>query len=206
VVGNAASHTAQPLRSLALTQVIFFVLIAWCVMIDHSHTAQLDGISFYGVFHRTLVQLGLAFVVASWGLWRAAGHLVALGAPALVAFGVRVVALSLYVVIATPFNQGPLLNWTHMSVGVAMALVQGAITVWLLARTRRALAVVAFVVQLTGGLVAFASLPDWNFPYLLEGEIVYQVGFALALVVWMLEVSAAPLGAHHGVGDHVQGA
>ncbi len=189
MVLDAASPTPHPLRSLVLTQVAFFVLLAWCVGIDHSRTVQVDGISFYGVDHRTVLQLGLAFVVASWGLWRAASHFVALGAPALMGLGVRAVALSLFVVFATPFDQGTLLNWTHMTAGVAMALVQGAITVALLARTRRPAAVVAFVIQLAGGLVAFASLPNWDFPYLLQGEIAYQVGFAIALVVWMLEVT-----------------
>ena len=190
MVEPAASPTPHPLRSLAITQVIFFVLLAWCVAIDHSRTVQVDGISFYGVFHRTLIQLGLAFVVAAGGLWRAAGHYLALGAPAWMAFGVRVVALSLFLVIATPFNQGTLLNWTHMTVGVAMALVQGAITIALVQRTTRPGALVAFVVQLAGGLVAFASLPDWHFTYLLQGEIAYQVGFSMALVVWMREVLA----------------
>jgi hypothetical protein len=189
VVVDAASPTAHPLRSLVLTQVVFFALLTWCVAIDHSRTAQVDGISFYGVFHRTLIQLALAFVVASWGLWRAAGHYAEFGAPLLMAFGVRVVALSLFVVIATPFNQGTLLNWTHMTAGVAMALVQGAITVALLRRSSRPIALSAFVVQLAGGLAAFASLPDWDFPFLLEGEIVYQIGFSLALVLWMLEVT-----------------
>lgn len=191
---HAASPTSRPLRSLAVTQVVFFALLAWCVGIDHSRVVQMDGISFYGVFHRTVIQLGIAFVVAAWGLWRAAGHYLALGAPAWMAFGVRVVALSLFVVIATPFNQGTLLNWTHMSAGVAMALVQGAITLALLQRTTRPAALIAFVVQLAGGLVAFASLPDWRFAYLLQGEIAYQVGFSMALVVWMLEVTVpAPL-------------
>ncbi|MHB8827476.1 MAG: hypothetical protein ACYC5Z_07415 [Acidimicrobiales bacterium] len=177
------------LRSLASTQAVFFVLLAWCVGIDHSALAQNEGISFYGVYHRTILLLALAFVVAAGGLWRAAGHYASLGAPALIVVGVRAVALGLFVVIATPFNQGTFLNWTHMTAGVVMALVQGAITVALVRRASRLVSWSAFSVQLAGGLLAAFSLPDWHFPYMLAGEVIYQAGFAVALLTWMAELS-----------------
>ena len=178
------------LVSLAVTQAVFFTLLAWCVAIDHSEVAQVDGISFYGVYHRTIPLLALAFVVAAWGLWRAAGHYAVLGAPALAVYGVRVVALGLFVVIATPFNQGTFLNWTHMTAGVAMALVQGAITIALVRRAPRRASWIAFAVQLGGGLLAAFSLPDWHFPFMLAGEVTYQVGFALGLLTWMVILPA----------------
>ena len=179
------------LYSLAGTQAVFFVLLAWCVGTDHSELARSEGISFYGVYHRTIVILALAFVVAAGGLWRAAGHYASLGAPALIVVGVRAVALGLFVVIATPFNQGTFLNWTHMTAGVAMALVQGAITIALVRRASRLVTWSAFSVQLAGGLLAAFSLPDWHFPYMLAGEVIYQAGFAVALLTWMVELSPA---------------
>ena len=33
--------------------------------------------------------------------------------------------------LCTPFNKGTFLNWTHMTVGVTLAMAQGVITVWL---------------------------------------------------------------------------
>jgi hypothetical protein len=187
---STSSSARGYLVSLAVTQVIFFTLLAWCVAIDHSETAQVDGVSFYGVYHRTIVLLGLAFLVGAWGLWRAAGHYASLGAPALAVYGVRVVALGLFVVIATPFNQGTFLNWTHMTAGVAMALVQGGITIALVRRSSRLASWSAFCVQLFGGLLAALSLPDWHFPYMLVGEVFYQVGFAVALLTWMVVLIA----------------
>ena len=179
---STTSRARGYLVSLAATQAIFFTLLAGCVAIDHSEVARADGVSFYGVYHRTIPILGLAFVVAAWGLWRAAANYAILDAPALTVYGVRAVALGLFVVIATPFNQGTFLNWTHMTAGVAMALVQAGITITLVRRFSRPASWSAFVVQLFGGLLAAFSLPDWHFPYMLMGEVIYQVGFAAALV------------------------
>jgi len=39
-------------------------------------------------------------------------------------------------------------------------------------------------VLLLGGAPAAASLPDWNFSYLLHGEVIYQPGFGWCLVEW----------------------
>ncbi len=187
---STPSRARGYLVSLAATQAIFFTLLAWCVAIDHSATAQTDGISFYGVYHRTIVLLALAFVAAAWGLWRAAGDYASLSAPAFTVYGVRVVALGLFVVIATPFNQGTFLNWTHMTAGVAMALVQAGITITLVRRFSRPASWSAFVVQLFGGLLAAFSLPDWHFPYMLAGEVIYQAGFAVSLLTWMVALPA----------------
>ena len=190
---STSSRARGYLVSLAATQAIFFTLLAECVAIDHSEVAQADGVSFYGVYHRTIVLLALAFVVAAWGLWKAAANYATLGAPAFTVYGVRAVALGLFVVIATPFNQGTFLNWTHMTAGVAMALVQGAITIALVRRFPQPASWSAFWVQLGGGLLAAFSLPDWHFPYMLMGEVIYQVGFAAALLTWMVVLASAPL-------------
>jgi hypothetical protein len=192
-VEPSTSHAHGYLLGLAATQAIFFTLLSWCVAIDHSETAQADGVSFYGVYHRTILLLALAFVVAAWGLWRAAGHYASLGAPTLAVYGVRVVALGLFVVIATPFNQGTFLNWTHMTAGVAMALVQAGITIALVRRVSRPASWSAFSVQLFGGLLAAFSLPDWHFPYMLAGEVIYEAGFALSLLTWMVVLAPTPL-------------
>ena len=191
---STTSRARGYLVSLAATQAIFFTLLAGCVAIDHSEVARADGVSFYGVYHRTIPILGLAFVVAAWGLWRAAANYAILDAPALTVYGVRAVALGLFVVIATPFNQGTFLNWTHMTAGVAVALVQAAITIALVRTAASAASWSALVVQIVGGLLAAFSLPTWHFPYLLEGEVIYQVGFAASLLIWMVVLVPTPRG------------
>ena len=45
------------------------------------------------------------------------------------------------------------------------------------------------MVQLAGGLLCAASLPDWHFAYLLPGEIIFQIGFAGSLLVGIRALS-----------------
>lgn len=174
----------QTRHVLLVTQVAFFTSLAWCYLIFHAPVVQLDGISFYGVYHRTLPIIFLGYLVAAIGLWRTGDYLRSAGAGAIVWSGLRVVAVSLMVLLATPFNHGALLNWAHMTTGVIGALVQLAITSRLLSTRRTLRTLGGFAVQLAGGLISAASLPDWHFTYLFSGEVLYQLGFAWCLIEW----------------------
>ena len=63
-------------------------MLAVCIGIDHGSAARTDGISFYGLYHRTVVVLVWVLVlgscVAVTRLWRAASCFVESNAPLLV--------------------------------------------------------------------------------------------------------------------------
>jgi hypothetical protein len=69
---------------LLRSQGIHFLLLAVCIGIDHGSAARTDGISSYGLYHRTVVLLVLGSCVAATGLWRAAPCFVESNAPLLV--------------------------------------------------------------------------------------------------------------------------
>ena len=169
---------------LLLTQAFFFLSLLICLSINHGRTAQTDGISFYGVYHGTAAILVMGFAASAAGLWRAASYFAEVNAPRLASQGLRVVALGLIALLATPYNRGTFLNWTHMTVGVVVALLQLALSLRLLTRRQTLGSIVGFTIQLAGGLIAAASLPNWNFPYLLQGETIYQIGFGWCLIEW----------------------
>ena len=176
-------------RLLATTQVIFFASLALCVIVNHSTKAQQDGISFYGVWPPTVIVVVAGYAAGGLGLWRAGSWFRAAAAPSSVFLGVRVVALGLPLLLATPYDEGAVLNWTHITIGVAMALVQAAGTIALVRRRSRVDAWVLFAAQLAGGLLAAASLPTWHFAFLLQGEIVYELAYGVSLIVWVYELA-----------------
>ncbi|HEY1222314.1 MAG TPA: hypothetical protein VGE75_02315 [Acidimicrobiales bacterium] len=169
---------------LLATQAFFFLCVSVCLFINHSSRAETSGISFYGVYHRTLAIIVLGFAVASFGLWRASTYLARAGLAHLSVLGLRSLAAGLVLLLLTPYNKGTFLNWAHMSVGVVMALIQLALAAQLMMLHRSWQAVGAFVIQLFGGIWAGASLPDWRFSYLLLGELIFELGFAWCLVEW----------------------
>jgi hypothetical protein len=172
------------------TQAFFFLAVSVCVFINHSAKAETSGISFYGVYHRTLAIIILGFCAGSFGLWRASTYLARAGLAHLTVLGLRFLALGLILLLLTPYNKGTFFNWTHMSVGVVTALVQLAIATQLMVRYRSWQAVSAFYVQLFGGVWAGASLPDWRFSYLLVGELIFEAGFAWCLIEWTYALSS----------------
>lgn len=171
-------------HTLVATQVVFFACVLGCVLVDPSHQAELYGISYYGVHAPTLPLVAIGYGVGAVGMWRSAKFLAPLDVPTFVAVGLRVVALALPLELLTPFNHGAFFNWTHMLIGIVIGVTQMATGTLLLLRQSRPATTVAFVVQLMGGLLAAASLPDWGFNHMLEGEMIFEVGFSWCMVIW----------------------
>jgi hypothetical protein len=174
----------QTRHVLLLTQSLFFFALAWCLILNHSATAESDGISFYGVHHETLPLLIGGYAAAFVGLWVTSTHFKTAGVPTLTWVGLRAIAILLFVLLAAPYNRGGLLMWTHMIAGIAGALVQIEVALQLIRESRTLRTVLGLVVLLFGGVLAAASLPDWHFEYLLQGEIVFQIGFSWCLIEW----------------------
>ncbi|MBW4029966.1 MAG: hypothetical protein HIU57_04710 [Acidobacteria bacterium] len=192
---SASSDSAptQARQVLAATQVVFFVCVAMCVAIAHPRQVESYGISYFGVHAPTLPIISIGYGVASVGLWRSARFLAPLDVAPLFTSGLRVIALALPLLLLTPFNHGAFFNWAHMAVGTVIGVTQMSAATYLFVRQRRTTTTIAFFLQLAGGLVAAASLPDWGFNHMLEGELVFEVAFAWCLVLWTYVVPARPL-------------
>jgi hypothetical protein len=175
-----SQYAESEVRHLLLaSQAFFFLAVVMCAFINHSLEAETNGISFYGVYHRTIAIIVLGYCAASYGLWRTSAYFARAGISHLTVRGMRVVSLGLIALLLTPYNKGTFFNWAHMSVGVVMALIELAIAIQLMVAYRSWQAVSAFIVQLSGGVWAAASLP-----YLLQGEFIFEVGFSWCLLEW----------------------
>jgi hypothetical protein len=177
-------------RVLIVTQVVFFSSVALCLLINHGATAQNDGISFYGVFHSTIEIIAVGYVVAAVGLWRIATYLKLSDVSPFTVLATRLVGIGLIALLLTPYNKGAFFNWSHMIVGVIGALLQFEIALQFIRWSPSSGGIAALTVQLVGGLICAASLPDWHFTYLLQGEIVFQIGFAGSLFLGIRGLSA----------------
>jgi hypothetical protein len=133
------------------------------------------------MYHETVALLIGGYAVAFVGLWRTSTHFRAAGVAALTGVCLRAIAILLFILLATAYNRGAFPNWTHMIAGVHRPPFQLEVARQLVREGRAFRTVIGLVVLLIGGLIATASFPDWHFDYLLEGEIVFQVGFAECL-------------------------
>jgi hypothetical protein len=173
----------NPRRLLLTTQAVFFLAIGLCSLIAYGPSAESSGISFFGVHAPTVLLVAVAYGAGAIGLWRAATQLSSRG-DEVVVVTMRVAALGLLLELATPYNHGTFLNWAHMSIGVAIGVAQMGASCWVVVHDRRRTIVAATIVQLIGGLMAAASLPNWGFSHMLEGEVLFALGYAGCLVAW----------------------
>jgi len=186
-VENSAGAVFAETRTrhvLAITQSIFFLALAWCLILNHGPMAENDGISFYGVYHETVPVLIGGYAAAFVGLWWTSSQFKVAGVPTFTWVGLRVIAVLLFVLLATPYNHGAFLNWTHMMAGVSGSLVQLEVALQLVRVDPSPRTLVGLVILVLGGALAAGSLPAWYFTHLLQGEIIFQVGFAWCLIEW----------------------
>jgi hypothetical protein len=173
---------AAALRPLIVGSTGFFASVAICLAITHSATTEHDGISYFSVRSTTLpvILLGYASVIA--GMLAAARRLPDQELGNRLALPMRCMPVLFVAILCTPFNKGTLLNWTHMTIGVTLAIAQGVVTVWLSLVLPSGRVLVAAALELVGGVICAVSLPDASLNFLMQGELSFYLGFCLCLI------------------------
>ena len=169
-------------RALLAGAVGFFGAVAVCLLISHSATTEHDGISYFSVRADTLPIIVLGYGSVTVGMLVAARRLPNDDLGRRLALPLRGMPACFAALLLTPFNKGTALNWTHMTLGVTLAISQAAVTIWVLAVLPALRVLLAAVVQLVGGVVAAWSMPTTSFNFLLQGELLFNVGFCACLV------------------------
>jgi hypothetical protein len=198
----AVGSYAAARRALIAGSAGFWASIAVCLAIAHDATVEHDGISYFSVRATTLpvIVLGYAAVIA--GMLVAARRLPDDDLGRRLALPMRCMPAVVVALLVTPFNKGTALNWTHMTLGVTLATSQAVVTAWLCMVLPALRVLAAGLLQLVGGVVAALSLPDTSFNYLLQGELLVNLGFCACLVA---AVGAAAATRDDGEGSALRG-
>jgi hypothetical protein len=189
---DPARTYAGALRPLAAGSAGFFASVAMCLAITHDGTVEHDGISYFSVRAPTLPVILLGYASVTAGMLAAARRFPDDGLGRRLALPMRCLPVFFVLLLLTPFNQGTAFNWTHMTVGVTLALSQLVVTIWLCSVLPSTRVLLAAVVELTGGVIAAASLPGTSFNYLFIGELLFNVGFCLCLLAVVADAARVP--------------
>lgn len=76
--------------------------------------------------------------------------------------------------------------------GVILAIAQVIVTVWLCSVLPAFRVLAAAGLELVGGIVCALSLPDSSFYFLLQGELLFNLGFCLCLITVVRDAAAMP--------------
>lgn len=196
--GGSSKSYAGSLRPLVAGSLGFFSSVAACLAITHDATVEHDGISYFSVRSTTLPVIVLGYGSVILGMLVAARRFPDDSLGRRLALPMRCLPVFFVLLLLTPFNKGTALNWSHMTVGVTLALAQGVVTVWLCSVLPAPRVLAAAALELAGGVVSALSLPDTSFNYLLVGELLFNLGFCLCLVAVVHDAVAAEPGAVEG--------
>ncbi|MDA8385174.1 MAG: hypothetical protein M0Z88_02785 [Actinomycetota bacterium] len=177
-----ASSYEHGLHFLVGAELAMAVTLAACMAISYGTAASTYGVSYYGVHFDTLWIIAVGFLATSYLLFRSAAAIDRDGAPAMVLLSLKVLAIGLVALLVTPYTVDTFFNWTHMIIGTTVFGVQMAVGVVLAFKVLGdRLGWIGVAIQFAGGVIAALSLPDHMLNYMLQGEIVFQVGFAILL-------------------------
>lgn len=188
---DSSRSYAGALRPLLVGSLGFFASVAVCILIAHDPTVEHDGISYFSVSATTLPVILVGYLSVIAGMLLSARRFPNDELGPRLALPLRCMPVFFVLLLITPFNKGTALNWTHMTVGVTLAVSQGVVTVWLCTVLPATRVLAAAFVELTGGVISALSLPGSSFNYLLEGELVFNVGFCLCLIAVVAAAASA---------------
>jgi hypothetical protein len=169
-------------RSLLLAQLGFFIALAVCAVIAPQGLGDNHGWSYYEGRGDTAVPYLLGVLGGILLIVHAARLAERSAAPAGLAFGLRLLALFLFLDLATPDTLSDVFNWAHIVASAVLFFYQLVFALWIVGvvwRTRLGVALVSL--QVAGGLVAMFSEFQLT-PLLGPGILVFQVSFGILLV------------------------
>ncbi|TAN23618.1 MAG: hypothetical protein EPN30_07305 [Actinomycetota bacterium] len=171
-----------PLHQLVASEVVLLTTVLVCTIMIWNDKVNIYGISYFGVTTPTLPVVAVGFVVGSWMLIMASSKLPNFAPYGLVKFTLRVVSVGIVLLLLTPYTLDAFFNWTHMILGGAIFAVEmytGTVLCFKYLRDR--VARYALALQFLGGILAMFSLPDNMLNFMLEGEVIFQLGFMVLL-------------------------
>jgi hypothetical protein len=147
-------------------------------------TSAIDGygISYYLTHLDSFVPLATGFVTCSVFSWLASRDLPLSGGLGVLRRALRIMSVLILGICFTPYTWGTLFDWTHQTLGSILFIEQLVISAWIWWRyARNWFNATMILVQVIGGVMALLSLPNDGIMVLFQGEVMFQIGFALLL-------------------------
>ena len=186
-----AGPAAESARNLLTACAVLVVGVLVCIYRAPKPIDTTDGLSWFGVTRATVVEYGITLLVTAALLLRAAAPLAEVPALRPTRIGLTACAALLPLMLATPYTLNTFMNWTHMTIGALLFVLQLALLSWLWwARARTPAVLGLLVVQFLAGVVCFSSLVDLD-AWMLDGQLVFQVAFTAGVALALESTSRA---------------
>lgn len=170
------------LHQVIASEIILLLTVMVCTIMIWNNNVNVYGISYFGVTTPTLPIVAIGFVAGSAILIMASRKLPSFAPYGLVRLTLRVVSVGIVLLLLTPYTVDTFFNWAHMSLGAiifAIEMYTGAVLCF--RHMHDLLSKWALALQFFGGVLAMFSLPNNMLNFMLEGEVIFQLGFMVLL-------------------------
>lgn len=167
---------AQAFKLIVLGQVCLYTGILLAILLKPQGLAANSGVSYYGIYERTIVPMAAGLLAAALLSWRAALHI---GQPNLrpLRLGIIAFALLTVVIVITPYSVNSVMDWLHTAAGSALFSLQLLLSIWLCAQLHfKIWSIVLTLVELVAGIACALYLRS-SHGLLVQCQILFQLAF-----------------------------
>jgi len=172
---------AQAVKLTVLGQICLYTGVLLSILLKPSGLSSNDGLSYFGIFARTVIPYSLGLLSSAYLSWLASKHV---STPELKPLhdGYITIAILTVAIVITPYSVGPLLGWAHTAAGTALFSLQLLLSAWLTYQLHyHLLAVILTAIEFIAGVAcAVYLLPEHGL--LMQCQVLFQLAFGMLLI------------------------
>lgn len=183
---------AQALRSIIYGQACLYGGLLLAVLLKPQGLAANSGISYYGIFARTILPYLFTLLGAAYFTWQCAQRI---SEPALkpVRTALLCAALCTAIIGVTPYTISSLVDQLHVAAGAILYSVQLLLSIWLIAKLHYVFwAVLLTAIEFCAG-VACAMYLTPKQGLLIQCEMLFQIAFCILLFLSLRQLQGSSL-------------
>ncbi len=179
---SEADYSDPALQQVITSEIVYLLTVMVCTVMIWNNNVNVYGISYFGVTTPTVPIIAIGFVTGSTILIMASRKIPSTPPYGLVKATLRIVSIGIVLLLLTPYTVDTFFNWAHMTLGAiifAIEMYTGAVLC--VKHMHDRFSKWALALQFFGGILAMFSLPDNMLNFMLEGEVLFQIGFMVLL-------------------------
>lgn len=169
----------NPKRYFLIGQSSLLFSIAICILLLPKGLFANDGISYYSAQKITVIPYTVGLLSIAWFSYKLAKSLPK-GSHPVIKAGFNTIAVLLLLVIAVPYGVNSTFEYIHTLTSAALFLVQFLMMWWLALRVRTDAINLLLLFLMSVEMIITVMYLDPKVGYLLEGELAFQLTFAVA--------------------------
>jgi len=172
---------ARAFRLVVFAQICLYAGVLLAVLLKPQGLAANSGISYYGIYARTIIPMATGLLSAAFLSWRAALYIERQDLRP-IKYGLAAFAILTVVIVVTPYSFDGIADDLHTTAGSMLFSLQLLLSIWMIVKLHyKSLAIFLTLVELGAGIACAYYLHPAH-GLLIQFQLLFQLAFGLLLV------------------------